>query len=358
MFQSINAGVQRAAKRSLAGNVVRASLTVGHSPYHAVVTAQQHATVAANLSIPKVLSTILPSQQRRLFHLTTTLNETAATPVVPNNAAAAAAGDAKTEEPKKKKEKNNIFLDNLGTIFLSAIGLLIASLVRSFYASTRKNALRERLEEIATLDPLEIDELRRVNPTLNVSVFRALVQQVWKRYPDGQMTYQEFMETVRGALVKEHRVPTVEFGHLLDRVALHNIELKGDDSTTPQSATLWMVILSLALNAPTPDRIQVLYEILQKEAEALQASPVVTVAKVQELIQFLQTTDQLALEKQLIPTKEKQYPVPHYHRGTAEELIEWEGATNDAIDVDALAAILRSQSICAWGECYHKKKFV
>lgn len=305
-------------------------------------------------SCTKQTLNVIPS---RAFYHTSGLRQDIAAAGNSSPSSSTDANNSTKSEKKKKKDDSNIFLDNLGTIFLTAIGLLVASLVRSFYGSSRKNALRDRLEELAVLDPLEIDELRRVNPTLNVSVFRALLQQIWKKYPSGQLTYEEFMETIREALLTEHHIPTVEFGHMLDRVALHTLKMKGDMSTDPQSATLWMVILSLALNAPTPDRIQVLYETLQQEASALGESSVVTVSKVYELVGFLQATNQLVIDTQLIETKGQEYPIQHYHRASPKEMIEWNGTDSEPMDVDALAAVLRSKAVCAWGECYHRKKF-
>ena len=267
---------------------------------------------------------------------------------------------ASTAAPKKKDEKN-LFLDNLGTIFLSAIGLIIAYLVRSYIGSTRRNTLRGELESKATLDPLEIDELRRVNPELTASVFRDLVEEVWAKHPSGELTYNEFTETIRETLVHKHKVPTVEFGHLLDRVVIFLIEKQGDSSSTPQPISLWMTVLSLALNSPISDRVRVLHEVLVQEAlhssvssGTDDASATVNIEKVRRMVQYLQDTDQLVLETQLFPTPDKAYPIQQYHRGTPDELVSWEGSDSEPIDFEAFAALLRSRAVCAWGECYRK----
>ena len=307
---------------------------------------------------------------------TATSNATSTASTATATTAAMDKTDPSTKKSKKKEEKN-ILLDNLGTIFLTTIALIIAYLVRSFLGSTARNRLRDELEERAELDPLEIDELRRVNPGLTAAVFRSLLHEMWSRHPQGQMTYDEFAETIRELLVRQHKIPTIEYGHLLDRVVLHVLESQGESSAAPQSISLWMTVLSLALNAPIRDRMRVLYEILSHEqdqvANSVEASsdmsgdsimttgssttatdPVATVRldQVRRLVRYLQATDQLVIETQLFPTKEEAYPVQQYHQGSPEELVQWSGSDSEPIDADAMASILRSRSVCAWGECY------
>eukprot|EP00977_Amphora_coffeiformis_P007535 scaffold1650_cov163-Amphora_coffeaeformis.AAC.1 len=257
-----------------------------------------------------------------------------------------------------KKNDSNIFLDNLGTIFLTVIGLVIASLVRSFYGSTRKNALRSQLEEAAALDPVEVDDLRFANPFFSVNVFRSLIADVRQAYPTGQATYTDVVKTVRQLLQSKHKIPTIELGYLLDRVAMQVAQETQTKSSEPQSVTLWLVVLSLALNAPVPDRIRILYEIMETDSNTDGSASTVTLLKVRDLVGYLQSTSQLVLDTQVIPTESQKYPIQAYHRGTPDELVRWDGGgLHDPVDIDALAAILRSKSVCAWGECYSKKKF-
>lgn len=263
---------------------------------------------------------------------------------------------------KKKSSDKNIFLDNLGTIFLTGIGLVIASLVRSFYGSTRKNQLRDKLEEESALDPIEVDDLRYANPRIDVKVFRSLVQDLRGEFPSGKTTYEEFVLSVRKHLQSKHDIPTIELGHLLDRVALQVAKERGTRTDEPQTLTLWLVLLSLALNAPTPDRIRMLFEILEsdvdEEGSVAAGRARVTLLKARDLVGYLQSTSQLVVDTQIIPTEGKAYPIQQHHRGTPDELVHWDGDLYDEIDIDALAGILRSKSVCAWGECYSKKKYV
>jgi hypothetical protein len=360
-------------------------------------------------------ATVIPVAGRHdRAYLSTTAAATAS-PTSPSSSSSSSSS-ANTNSDSNSSSSSNLILDHLGSIFLTAIGLVIATLVRSYYGTARKNALRDRLEAEAALDPLEMEELRLANSRFTVAVFRNVMEQLWTKKSLQQqqqqhdaasteaastvptMTYTEFSLAVREILQTQHHrdenpIPTIELGHYLDRVVLKMLLQEKQKnqhqassttvtaaSETAQSLTLWLIVLSLALSAPTPDRIQVLHEILQREAMATRhldldsgsssSTPLVTVAQVQQLVGYLQSTCQLVIDNQLLATPDKKYPIQDYHQGSPQELVQWqqpgEGgddkdkstSENEKVDVEALAAILRSKSVCAWGECYHKKRML
>ena len=291
------------------------------------------------------------------------LSSATATSAAPDNSSNNTDNNQQQQSTNQAKDKPNIFLDNLGTIFLTAIGLVIASLVRSFYGTSRKTALTRGLEEDAALDPLEVDDLRFANPFISTAVFTQLVHAVRAAFPDNQATYKQVVHVVRRELQSRHKIPTIELGHLLDRTALHMVQKMQPQANgappitteTPLSVTRWLVLLSLALNAPVPDKMRVLYEILATES----GDGTVTLWQVRDLVGYLQDSSQLVLETQVIPTPNAAYPIQAYHRGTPDELVRWDGGgLDDKLDVDALADILRSKSVCYQGECYASRKFV
>jgi hypothetical protein len=283
-------------------------------------------------------------------------------------AAGAGAGASATDAAAKSKKPSvmgddtgNVFLDNLGTIFLSAIGLIIGSLVRSYYGTNNRNKIRDALEEASPLDPLEIDDLRTANSELNVQVFRDIMKDVTERFPDHQnVTYADFITAVRrNMMAMKGDNFTIELGHLLDRVVLGALKRRGHTTDEPQTLAFWLTTLSLALSTPAVERIQMLYEVLQ-EAGSNDNDPeksTVTVADVQTMVGYLQDTCQLVPDTQVIATEDK-YPVQQYVCGAPKQLVKWEGSEQDLIDVDAFAEILRSKSVCAWGECYNVKRHV
>jgi hypothetical protein len=272
-----------------------------------------------------------------------TLSSSAATP---------AASSTATPAAKPIDTTSNIFLDNLGTIFLSVIGLIVGSLVRSYHGTNNKNHIRDGLEVTAALDPLEIDDLRTANSEMTLPVFKDIMKDLLQRFPDQKATYQDFVHSVRQTMIRlKGDSFTVEMGHLMDRVVLGSLKDHETESTDPKPLSFWLTLLSLALNSPVPERIQILYQVLQAQDET------VTISDVRDMVGYLQDTCQLVPDSQVIPTDQK-YPIQQYERGTPEKLIVWEGTEHDPVDIDAFSSILRSKSVCAWGECYHKKKFV
>lgn len=255
----------------------------------------------------------------------------------------------------KPADKPNLFLDNLGTIFLTVIGAIIASLVRSYYGTQNRNAIRDNIEAETILDPLEIDDLRTANSELTLQVYQTIMKDVLEAFPEGQCTYADFIRVVRQTMANlKGENFSVELGHLLDRAALGVMSKRGVSSDQPRPLALWLTLLSLALNAPVPERISLLYQVLQ-ETSPQEENPV-SLTRVYELVGYLQDTCQLVPDSQVVATDRK-YPTQQYECGRPQQLVQWPDE-EDVLDVDAVASILRSKSVCAWGECYHKKKFV
>jgi hypothetical protein len=119
-------------------------------------------------------------------------------------------------------------------------------------------------------------------------------------------------------------------------------------------------------------RIQFLFDALRDETNLMDEAmePVVTRKQVERLVEHLQQTSQLVAETQIVDTEVK-YPIPESRVGTAAELVSYalEGDEEDSPSSNDLAnnpdlkftardlgAVLQSYSVCAWGECYIKKK--
>jgi hypothetical protein len=255
-----------------------------------------------------------------------------------------------TAASDKKKDDSNIFLDNLGKIFLGAIGLLIGTLVRSSYGTSNRNKVRDELEEKASLDPLEVDDLRVANSELSPDVFRAIMEDVRDTFPLGVATYQDFVRSVRKTMSRlKGDAFTVELGHLLDRAVIAALHDQGKPEDTQVPVTFLLAALSLSLNSSVEDRINVLFEAMRLK------NGNVAYQDVRDMVGHLQDTCQLVPDAQVVQAEQK-YPTQKYKRGTPSQLVHWEGGSQDAMDVDAFAAIIRSKSVCAWGECYNKKK--
>lgn len=246
-----------------------------------------------------------------------------------------------------EKNTSNIFLDNLGKLFLAGIGLVIASLVRSYYGQNNKNRKRDQLEDEAPIDPIELNELRFANQgILDYAKFVQIVNLIYQETTEnenGTWDYRQFTYRVRNFLQND----SIQLGHYLDRVYLKYAEQQHQDSDQ-FSPRFFCVLLSLSLHGSIPERVSALYHILQKEGTTLQ--------NVRAIVQDLQNTYQLPPDTQIVPVAHAKYPIQQYERGQ-NLLQEWRGEDQDPIDLDAFNEILRSRAVCAWGECYHKKKF-
>lgn len=309
----------------------------------------------------------------------------------------AKAGD-KDKSKDKKDSSSNIFLDNLGKIFLSAIGLVLLMLLRSTKSNNSRSALREDIESTALLDPLEIDDLRVANSDFTIEVWERIVDEIKREFASrgGTVTYPEFLSVVM-KVMKEMKGEgfTIQFGHLVDRVVIAELEKRrgereggdggsesageGEQSSLLQNElplAFLLAALSLALNSTIAERVRVLYEsMLLSDGEAGMASsvdeaPDVVVAgeSVSQMIQHLQSTCQLVPEAQIVETNSK-VPYQTYRVGTGDELTRRAregyggkkgsaGVTREKegpVTLDEFYAVLKSRTVCAWGECYVKK---
>ena len=264
-----------------------------------------------------------------------------------------------TEKPKAKQDAANFFLDNLGKIFLTAIIGVIGTLVRSSYNTSNKNKVRDGLEDTAAIDPVEIEDLRIANSELTPEVFRQIMKDLDQQYDSSHgsmssmISYQEFLLSVRRTMSRlKGGAFTIELGHLLDRVVAAVLKEHNKSADEEMPMALWLTLLTLALNSSVSDRIQILFEIMQGEEE----EDVLMFRQVRPMVGYLQETFQLVPDGQVVPTETK-YPTQQFRRGGPEDLVPWEGTDRDAVDFDAFASILRTKSVCAWGECYQRKKF-
>ncbi|GKY98626.1 hypothetical protein MPSEU_000819300 [Mayamaea pseudoterrestris] len=262
---------------------------------------------------------------------------------------------------------SDVFFDNLGKIFLAAIGLLVATLVRSYMGTNGRNRMRELLMEQASLDPLEIEDLRVANSEFDLPVFHEIIKELEEAFPhQTSITYSEFVNQVRQTMKRlKGDAFTIQLGHLLDRVVLEIQQDQGRSSQDPEPIALWMTVLSLALYSPVPERMQALFQVMQATAssnndvngsDSSSTGPaVVTMQDVRAMVGYLQCSHQLVPDAQVVATDEK-FPIQKYAKGKPEDLFEWDGNETDEIDVDAFADVLRSTAVCAWGECYHRRK--
>lgn len=270
-------------------------------------------------------------------------------------------------------------------------------LLRSTKSNNARTTLREDIESSALLDPLEIDDLRLANSDFTIDIWEKVVKEIRNNFPNRTaVTYPEFL-TVVMRVMREAKGGgfTIQFGHLVDRVVIAELERiektsggvvdNGEGSSVDQETTRLLQVelpftflfaaLSLALHSTVTDRVRALFETmalermdksLQQEEEELLS---VDADQVSQMVQHLQNTCQLVPEAQIVETNSK-VPYQSYRVGTGDELAKRAsggfggkkgstGVTKDEggpVTLDDFHAILKSRAVCAWGECYVKKR--
>lgn len=210
--------------------------------------------------------------------------------------------------------------------------------------------MRDAIEDVSAIDPVEIDELRVANSELQPPIFQTISKELTVSFPEQSCSYHEFIRCTRRVMAQlKGDAFTIQLGHLIDRVVAKYLDKYNKTADDPLPLTLWLTTLSLTLHSSPDERIAVLFEVLETQHTSI------TLPQVQEIVGYLQDTCQLPADTQVVPT-EVRFPTQQWERGTPEQLVPWEGSSDDTFDLDAFASVLRSKSVCAWGECYHKKK--
>ena len=293
--------------------------------------------------------------------------------------------DDNKKNKKEEEDDSNIFLDNLGKVFFGVIFTIIFLLVRSSRGTTNRANLREYLESISLLDPCEIDDLRVANSLLTPEIFRDIMNYVLLNNNTNnsidennkKINYCNFLSLVKYKM-KELKGEefTIQLGHLLDRIVIHKLENKSNDNDNnnddnnnindeDESLRLdfLLTLLSLSLSCTMQERIDILYEIMLKTGNNENNDSETSSISEEETIQMisnLQETYQLDNDAQILDVKDKKYPFQEYKQGLPIELIEEARKEyNEKYKIllkkgsyNEFDALLRSQYICAWGECY------
>ncbi len=318
------------------------------------------------------------SNNQCCVRMTSTLTDNTSNQSMADTTSKKSSTDSNSDGEKKKSNEtsgsSNIFLDNLGTMFLIFIGSIIGWLVRSYYNGARKNSVRETLiESTAHADPIELDDLRIANTELTPSVFYEIIQHIIDQTPtitttDAEqhdrlsssvmrMTYPKFIQLVRTAMIKMNgEAFTIQCGHIIDRLVLaalikydkcsndppntgsSNMDDILDGTTTgtddKRNQTLidkiempiefWLTVLSLALYSSAKERIEILHSVFHQFSlppTTESTSPKITMSQVIQLIGYLQDTCQLVPDAQIIMTSHK-YPLQEYIVGAPEQMID------------------------------------
>ena len=354
--------------------------TSGNNPTAVAATRRAIATAGRQLS----------SSPNQRWQVTAPSTRWLSTEMRAQTAAAAAANASMADSAgnaAKKKAEPNVFLDNLGKIFLFSIGAVIAALVRSSYNTSNRHLIRDRLEEIAAIDPKELEDFREANSELTLETMRKILSIYYRenaRTSGVTSSYEDFVVAIRKIMAtrfpKEGESFTIEMGYYFDRMVVDILEQRGETTESDElPVALFFTAMSAAMNGTVSDRIRILHEITALEEERIvgqgvlhadtsssssEASKSVPLTRVRDMVGYLQETCQLPPDTQIVPT-ERKYPTQLWRRATSLDMVpdpsesETEKDTKqnaDRVNLVEFAAILRTKSVCAWGECYSRYK--
>jgi hypothetical protein len=253
-------------------------------------------------------------------------------------------------------------------------------------------SLRDWIEQTSALDPLEMEDLRLVNTEFTPEVFQELLKRTTQRFPNGIASYSDFVTFVKQEMqTMKGDEFTIQQGYLLDRVVTkiiesnHNLATQSVENKVGKleeqvdlsnaltlNLSLLFVILSLALHGSVQERIHILFDIMQNDKNLIGTVSTdlthVDESQIIAMVEYLQQTCQLAPDCQIVESETK-YPIQEYRIGTALELVA-KGKSLKKKDLSFESReghekmwtcndfhhLLRSKSVCAWGECYVKKQ--
>ena len=330
--------------------------------------------------------------------------------------ASASATTVRSEEASKSekssKGSDNIFLDNIGTIFLIFIASLIAWMVRGYYNGVRRNTVREKqIESMSHADPIELDDLRAANaPEFTLETFQYIRDFIIQQKRDNDMTfdvshdtvhgpthhfasdnstasaillsYPEFVQLVRTAMIQmKGEAFTIQLGHVMDRVVVAALEKErtrrqrdaasetasdgladNEESSNILDATsmpleFWLTALTLAMSGTPFERIQAIHSIFRSSPynnSGIETPPAISIDQVVQLVGYLQDTCQLVSDAQVIMTTHK-YPLQEYVVASPEQLVDrqqWDdGSSNGSKGANNITVDMLTEILSSRSVC-------
>jgi len=258
-----------------------------------------------------------------------------------------------------------------GKVAMVAFTVSMVLLFRYFRSNSKRSEVEEDLADLAVLEPYEIHDLR-VSNDLTAAQYDVICDKMFDAFPQGECTYTEFVAAVRGMVEgKFHK--KLKHMHLLDRLVTGMSFVPGTghdahdahDCERRYPLRRLLVAFNTAINAPAAERITSLDRLLKRSVDR-PSNLHVTTPEVEALLEDLARTWQIPHEKRTAEDKDKLYPVQGWRVNTAPEMVkkfrgnhtkELAGMEDpDRFDLPTLEMMLKSGSVCVWGECYGRAR--
>lgn len=259
----------------------------------------------------------------------------------------------------------------LGGILLG-IGLYIYRGSRN-----KKNfeALQNPIAEAAVISPYEAWELRSSN-NITPATFEDVRNDVMKTFPSGKASMQHFDQYLGFKLAQA--CPTgMKKSYHLERVLL-SLETDRDRKSDIDAQ---MVALSMAVKGTVDERLRILFNLAtnapagealnvpEKEQEENDTREI-SQEQLERLLHLLLQTYQIPSEKRVLAVEDAKYPFQEYKVATPSDMLkaavqaqvkdkkmtEEEAGGDQKFVFEAFSQIMRSKTVCLWGECFSNSK--
>jgi hypothetical protein len=274
----------------------------------------------------------------------------------------------KPEEKKPEEEEDTSFLAKYGgKIAMAAMALSGVLLYRYFKSNSLRSEVEEDLIELTVLEPYEIHDLR-VSNEISAADFDAISARMFELFPSQELTYDEFIGAVSN-IVRQKFNRELKHMHYFDRLVMGSTQVPGS-KTLGEDATKAVVPLrrllvafSTVVNAVADERIVSLDRLMRTSLSKMDHQNLSS-AETVLLIDDLARTWQIPGDRRTIENEKKPYPAQHWRVRTAEEILLRFKTTHtkelaakekpDEFSTAELDYLLKSGSVCAWGECYRR----
>lgn len=310
---------------------------------------------------------------------------------------------------------------NSGKVGLSMFGLSMFLIYTYFESGQDRNRVENKIIDASSIEPYEVNEIRFTN-NMSPEEYSDLIKLCYEKFGNSKsqgehgndimVSYREFIE-----FVNSHLTTKITAGHLLDRVVLsHVMSLRqlgrssvesdvkdqkidiGRDLDVPIPLSFLLVVLNMAVRAPSWQRAQALFDIAtqidataplrsREYSSSLPSSSTPSTSSTESpspssstpplppqdqvsnanvfcsndsaklIIEHLCDSWQVPAEKRVTETGVK-YPVKTHRQKTPTEMLESYNKNSNRdpalenFSKEEFVNLIHSGSICAWAECY------
>ncbi|KDO25804.1 hypothetical protein SPRG_08747 [Saprolegnia parasitica CBS 223.65] len=214
-------------------------------------------------------------------------------------------------------------------------------------------AIQNEIADATPISPYEAFELRSQND-ITPDVFQKVHAQAKAFFPTNEASVRDF-DLCLGSVLNGMQLKNL---HHLERVLM---SLPKNDNGKCNLDTL-MVAFSLAVKGDVNERLACLFQL-----QAATKDATLSLEQIEAILEHILTTYQVPAEKRVVAVDDKAYPFQEYTVGSAHELLQ--AAVQAAIKdkslpevaptqytLDDFNLLLKSKSVCIWGECFSSKR--